>query len=137
MLQERSAGGGGDDSTDTEDEFAAMDVQSQAEVRALARRWLTQGRKGQLSLLEAAYNRQGLPDCARVTTTTKKPSCCCVRLIHMLSATGTILRVPHPPTPDALVLRAMCGYPINLPGLYPRRLRSLAAAYADKMVRVA
>jgi hypothetical protein len=49
------------ESTDTEDEFEAMDERSQAEVRAMARRWL-QGRKGALGLLDAAYNRYTFDD---------------------------------------------------------------------------
>lgn len=52
---------GGDESTDTEDEFAALDEHAQAEVRAMARKWLG-GRKGELSLLDAAYNRYTFDD---------------------------------------------------------------------------
>lgn len=51
----------GGDSTDTEDEFAALDEHAQAEVRAMARKWLG-GRKGELSLLDAAYNRYTFDD---------------------------------------------------------------------------
>ena len=51
----------GNESSDTDDEFAGMDEHAQAEVRALARRWL-RGRKDQLSLLDAAYNRYSFDD---------------------------------------------------------------------------
>lgn len=51
----------GNESTDTEDEFAALDEHAQAEVRAMARKWLG-GRKGELSLLDAAYNRYTFDD---------------------------------------------------------------------------
>jgi AdoMet-dependent rRNA methyltransferase SPB1 len=51
----------GNESTDTEDEFAALDEHAQAEVRAMARKWLG-GRKGQISLMDAAYNRYTFDD---------------------------------------------------------------------------
>lgn len=65
-LQVVPADGAGDgDSTDTDDEFEAMDDHAKAEIRAMARKWL-KSRKNQLNLLDAAYNRftfndEGLP----------------------------------------------------------------------------
>lgn len=53
----------GNASSDTDDEFAGLDERAQAEVRALARRWL-RGRKDQLSLIDAAYNRYTFDDSA-------------------------------------------------------------------------
>jgi hypothetical protein len=59
------ATGGDGDSTDTDAEFEAMEDSAKAEIRAMARKWLG-GRKMQLSILDAGYNRytfndEGLP----------------------------------------------------------------------------
>ena len=58
---EDSAEAGDGDTTDTDDEFEAMDDHAKAQIRAMARKWL-KSRKNQLNILDAAYNRYTFND---------------------------------------------------------------------------